>query len=493
MEAKRTLDNESADEGAIKRFRQEDVAMGTGDDLILKLLIPGVLTGAVIGKQGSVLKQIMDDSGARCRVSLVDEVIPVSGERIVTILGSIDAISRAQRLISAQLADAASSKPGEEPKPADAERTLKIFVPNQAAGVVIGKAGSVIKELMERSAAQIRVSQPNEVIQACGERVVTVTGSQPVIDIAQQLISERLAAAPPGQQPRQIDYACLKGLPTARGPPPGGGYGAPPPSYGHGGYGAPPPAPSAAPLEYASFVATLPPSMPAQEQLHHYQEYLRTFAERAHANSYQQQQQQNPYQQPPPGYQQRQPSRGPPSVGGAGGGGSSRQIPLSDRFIAGIIGKGGSIIRDLAARSGAIVRVSQRDQVNAAGERTVIIEGSAETVAVGEALVNERIRAIEQELQQRAPGGGGGGGMAGGGGGGGGGGGSSYGGAPYSYQPAPAYGGPGLGGPGHAASQGYQQQQQPSWQQPQQPQQPPYQPPPQPAYQQPPPGYSFAP
>ena len=43
--------------------------------------------------------------------------------------------------------------------------------------------------------------------------------------------------------------------------------------------------------------------------------------------------------------------------------------------------QGGSIIRELAARSGASVKVAQKDTINAAGERNVMIEGTPEQVA----------------------------------------------------------------------------------------------------------------
>ena len=92
MDYKRSLDREEEDGGS-KRFRHDDAMDGGADSgLVFKLLLPGQLTGAVIGKQGVVLKRIMDESGARVRVSLVDEVIPVTGERVCTVVGSLDAV-----------------------------------------------------------------------------------------------------------------------------------------------------------------------------------------------------------------------------------------------------------------------------------------------------------------------------------------------------------------------------------------------------------------
>jgi len=94
--------------------------------------------------------------------------------------------------------------------------------------------------------------------------------------------------------------------------------------------------------------------------------------------------------------------------GGAGGGGKSAQMPLPDRMISGIIGKGGVIIREIIARSGAEVKVSQKDPNNVGGDRIVSITGPAESVALAQRMISERCRSVEQQLSLARPGGGGG-------------------------------------------------------------------------------------
>jgi len=82
---------------------------------------------------------------------------------------------------------------------------------------------------------------------------------------------------------------------------------------------------------------------------------------------------------------------------------STATIPLADRLIAGIIGKGGSIIRDISSRSGATVRVSQKQTMNDRGERDVIMEGGPQQVAMAQQLVHERVREIESGADPHAP------------------------------------------------------------------------------------------
>ena len=78
--------------------------MGT-DGVVLKLLLPEKETGHVIGKGGSVLTKIKLDSGARVRISNIDEVIPMTRERVCTIVGTLPAVLLAQKLVSNALVE----------------------------------------------------------------------------------------------------------------------------------------------------------------------------------------------------------------------------------------------------------------------------------------------------------------------------------------------------------------------------------------------------
>lgn len=71
----------------------------------LKMLLPEREVGNVIGKGGALLKKICEDSGARVHISAIDEVIPVTRERVATISGRIGSLTLAQHLISKALSD----------------------------------------------------------------------------------------------------------------------------------------------------------------------------------------------------------------------------------------------------------------------------------------------------------------------------------------------------------------------------------------------------
>jgi len=65
--------------------------------------------------------------------------------------------------------------------------------------------------------------------------------------------------------------------------------------------------------------------------------------------------------------------------------------------VSGIIGRGGSVIKDIGNRSGARLKISQKTELTAAGERTLFVEGSPECVAAARQLIEQRLSEMEAE------------------------------------------------------------------------------------------------
>lgn len=161
--------------------------------------------GAVIGKQGSMLKQIREASGARITLAK-DEI---EGLRPCTLVGSLPAVVQAERSIfevamqapvppasgaaanltanggafksgSAHLAheDMASLPPTAKRQRVDEDDTLtKLLVPSPSAGAVIGKQGSGLKEIRETTGAQVEMLQQPQAPQWPADRVVILRGA----------------------------------------------------------------------------------------------------------------------------------------------------------------------------------------------------------------------------------------------------------------------------------------------------------------------------
>ena len=69
----------------------------------LKILAHNNLIGRIIGKQGATIKKVMEETGTKITVSSINDISSFNMERIITISGEIDLISRAEAEISSKL------------------------------------------------------------------------------------------------------------------------------------------------------------------------------------------------------------------------------------------------------------------------------------------------------------------------------------------------------------------------------------------------------
>jgi len=72
------------------------------------------------------------------------------------------------------------------------EPSVLISVAEAVVGSIIGRGGAVIKEIRQRSRAQIRIGDPSP---TGGDRTITITGSRQCNEVAIALVYEKIAAA----------------------------------------------------------------------------------------------------------------------------------------------------------------------------------------------------------------------------------------------------------------------------------------------------------
>jgi len=197
------------------------------DTTSVRFLVHRTAVGAVIGKAGAVIKETQSDSGARVQVS--NEPLPQSTEKTVTITGTPAHIEHAALRILTQLRDnpvRSGTKvfpyvPGQPlyaqppsyapplygqpvlypsvshtapqyiaPVSTSSQppSTQKIAIPTVCAGCVIGKGGSVIRDLRAQSGTNISIADPDP--NAHTERVVTISGTPQGIQTAVYLIRQ---------------------------------------------------------------------------------------------------------------------------------------------------------------------------------------------------------------------------------------------------------------------------------------------------------------
>ncbi|KAH8915068.1 hypothetical protein BT69DRAFT_1310452 [Atractiella rhizophila] len=197
----------------------------------IRFIIPNSRMGSVIGKAGSKIKEIQDASGARLQAS--EAMLPGSTERILSVSGVADAVHIAvyyigmviQEHAGASTATNQSYRPaggsasgsrggysgsygrdaytpspaapaagyGTAASSAPGSQTQQIFIPNELVGCIIGKGGSKINEIRQMSGSHIKILEPGEGGGgANGERLVVITGQQANIQMAVQLLAQRL-------------------------------------------------------------------------------------------------------------------------------------------------------------------------------------------------------------------------------------------------------------------------------------------------------------
>ena len=72
-------------------------------EVSLKILAHNNLCGRLIGKSGSVIKKIMEDTDTRITVSSQNDIGPYNMDRIVTIKGELESMVKAESIISGKL------------------------------------------------------------------------------------------------------------------------------------------------------------------------------------------------------------------------------------------------------------------------------------------------------------------------------------------------------------------------------------------------------
>jgi len=225
--------------------RSDDGKSVEADDVNIVLLIPQCQIGGVIGKGGAKINATRESSGANVKIS--DNCLEDSTEKSATIKGLSEQVYKALILICYHILENADKTARQLywPKPefgADgagmygfntdtmataygmggtlgqygAQRnpyapqpnayttpyptpgfgsgaaTENVVIPIQESliGYVIGRGGSTINEIRQRSRAQIKIADKQPGVQ---ERIVTITGTRQANEVAVALMNEKLS------------------------------------------------------------------------------------------------------------------------------------------------------------------------------------------------------------------------------------------------------------------------------------------------------------
>lgn len=134
------------------------------DDTVYRYLCPGKKIGSIIGRGGEIVKQLRLETKSKIRIG---ESVPGCDERVVTIYSASeetnDLESTDGRVCPAQealfkvhdriVADDSAAEDSEEPP----HVTVRLLVPSDQIGCIIGKGGQIVQNIRSDTGAQVRI------------------------------------------------------------------------------------------------------------------------------------------------------------------------------------------------------------------------------------------------------------------------------------------------------------------------------------------------
>jgi len=126
--------------------------------IVLEMRVPNAVVGAIIGKGGENLAKLQRETGANMTVSRENEMPPGETLRMITLKGSPESVKFLQDRLEALVAD----KLAQAAQPGTNEVQAKKFnhhmpVPNSKVGAVIGRGGTTMRQIQERTGAILKI------------------------------------------------------------------------------------------------------------------------------------------------------------------------------------------------------------------------------------------------------------------------------------------------------------------------------------------------
>lgn len=328
---KRNIEEESTDPN--KKLRPD-----TSNLQEIRVLIENPEASIIIGKAGVNVKMIRSESGAF--VSILKAENPNAKERVLTLKGVPEHNAMAGKLITQLLINANNERKqssGDTETPVQ-EYSLKLLIHKFLAGCIIGKGGTIIKEIQAET--QVKISISNEPLGASTEKQVSITGSPDTVFAGLTKVFNQLQENPLREGSSIIPY--VPGVVAQPAPNPyaqafagaPGGYGKPPAGYPPSPYGAP-------------------------------------------------QQTYSPYGQIPTAYGSADPNAM-----------KTEKIVIPSVCAGTVIGKSGSIIAEIKSQSGCQISIAAAEPT-APQDRVVSITGTSQGINAAIQLIRQRVESYQ--------------------------------------------------------------------------------------------------
>lgn len=152
---------------------------------VIKMLCPYYCAGAIIGKGGETIKELMDKTECEVKVSKNDERFPTTTERVVSAQGEMNSLIECIIFCQDKIRkDQPPPNAKSESHAINSKRkeACKLVVSDTSAGRIIGKGGQRIKDMKSEYGVDINISRKDELPPRFEERYVSVEGDEGSVD-----------------------------------------------------------------------------------------------------------------------------------------------------------------------------------------------------------------------------------------------------------------------------------------------------------------------
>eukprot|EP00249_Psilotum_nudum_P014350 c24779_g1_i1 orf=352-1422(-) len=198
-----------------KRSLEGEVEYGSGpakrpdasSEVVFRLLVSASRIGKVIGKQGSQIRQLREETGANIKIAdasttFEDRVVVISSKEEV-----VNGLRSAAEYALVRVATVVIEERGDDnisakvmPQHQNAPNLTRLLIGRSQAGCLIGKGGANIKDIREGTGASVRIL-PSDQLPMCScssqtDRLVQISGDLVQVQKALELIASRLRENP---------------------------------------------------------------------------------------------------------------------------------------------------------------------------------------------------------------------------------------------------------------------------------------------------------
>ncbi|KAI5665659.1 hypothetical protein M9H77_15512 [Catharanthus roseus] len=180
------------------------------DDTVYRYLCPAKKIGSIIGRGGEIVKQLRADTKSKIRIG---ETVPGCEERVVTIYSSSEktndvdcweeSVCPAQdALFKVHDKIVTDETASDDDRDEVGHVSVKLLVPSDQIGCIIGKGGQIVQNIRSETGAQIRILKDDH-LPPCAlssDELVQISGDGPVVKKALYQIASRLHDNPSRSQ-----------------------------------------------------------------------------------------------------------------------------------------------------------------------------------------------------------------------------------------------------------------------------------------------------